>query len=202
MGCVWLENFRCALRHGCRCRSSPSLHPYALHSAAASLFSLGAWPCLSPISSMFSSLPTCASSSLPLFRMQMADGFSFFLVSRSSRWSLSAIQPLELVRLITSTFWNWKPCRAAFILLKPSQFVENRLELSEHKQLLFQQPHYLPEVSCRITSGLLSACFVLRSLGSYMLHLQSPTVGICSSCCIWNLRLPYQPVPQSIPLSL
>lgn len=128
--------------------------------------------------------------------------FFFFLVSRSSRWSLSAIQPLELVRLITSTFWNWKPCRAAFILLKPSQFVENRLELSEHKQLLFQQPHYLPEVSCRITSGLLSACFVLRSLGSYMLHLQSPTVGICSSCCIWNLRLPYQPVPQSIPLSL
>lgn len=128
--------------------------------------------------------------------------FLFFLVSRSSRWSLSAIQPLELVRLITSTFWNWKPCRAAFILLKPSQFVENRLELSEHKQLLFQQPHYLPEVSCRITSGLLSACFVLRSLGSYMLHLQSPTVGICSSCCIWNLRLPYQPVPQSIPLSL
>lgn len=48
----------------------------------------------------------CAFYSPPLLRIQMADGFSS-LVSRSSHWSLSAIQLGQLhklVPLITSTF--------------------------------------------------------------------------------------------------
>lgn len=80
--------------------------------------------------------------------------------------------------------------------------MENRLELSDHKQLSLQHPHYLPKVSRRITSRLLSACFVQRSVGSHIPDLQGPTAAICSSFCIWNFRLPYQPVPRSISCSL
>lgn len=182
-GWLWLqENFRCTFKCGCGMSELTLPSPlHSLHSTAASLFSLGAWPWLSPISSVFSSLPLpmWASYSFSLFRMQMADFFFFgFKVFSLEPFSLSA---LKLVCLITSTFWNWKPCRSAFILLKPSQFVANRLGLSDHKQLLLQHPHYLPKVSCRITSRLLSACFVQRSVGSYIPDLQSPTVGICSS---------------------
>lgn len=149
------------------CQSSPSLHPCALCTQQQHLHS--AWG----LDLDYLPSPACSPHFhvcfLFTFSIQDVNGrwFFFFWFQGSSHRSLSAIQPLKLVRLITSTFWNWKPRRPAFILLKLSQFVENRLELSDHKWLLLQHPHYLPKASLRITSGLLSACFVLKSVGSY-----------------------------------
>lgn len=164
------------------CQSSPSLHPYTLFTQQQHLCS--AWG-LDPD---YLQSPACS----PRFRFQR--GLLIHFLYSGCKWQIFfffgfkvfslepfSLSALKLVCLITSTFWNWKPCRSAFILLKPSQFVANRLGLSDHKQLLLQHPHYLPKVSCRITSRLLSACFVQRSVGSYIPDLQSPTVGICSS---------------------
>lgn len=105
-GWLWLQENH--FQSGCGMSELTLPSPlHSLHSAAASLFSLGAWPRLSPISSVFSSLPTCASYSLSLFRMQMADGFSF-LASSSSHRSLSAIQPLKLGSLNYLNFLKLK----------------------------------------------------------------------------------------------
>lgn len=109
-------------------------------------------PTLSSLSSSISIQPrglTLAISNLQrvLLASHVCFLFTFSVWEANSRWffsfgfkvfswSLSAIQPLKVVHLITSTFWNWNPCRPAFILLKLSQLVENRLELSDHKWLL------------------------------------------------------------------
>lgn len=177
-----------------------------LNDEAASVISLAAWPWLSPISSMFSLLPPMCF----LFTSSTQDtngrwffffGFKVFSLEPFSHSTWSASQTSSL-NYLNFSFWNWKPCRPAFILLKLNQFVENRLELSDHKQLLLQHPHYLPKVYHRITSRLLSAYFVKKSVGYYIPDLQGPAVSIYSSFYIWNLRLRYQPIPRSISFSL
>lgn len=121
---------------------------------------------------------------------------------------LGAFQPCSLVSFIKPVnylafpLWNPKPRRPALILLKPNQFVGRRLELSDHKQLLLSQPHYLPEGRGSITSCLFSAYFVGKSGSSSIQGSQGPAVRICSSFYIWNLRLSYQPVPRRISFSL
>lgn len=82
------------------CQSSPS------HSSLSSSISIQPGGSTLPISNLQRVLLASHVCFLFPFSIQDANGrwFFLFLVSRSSHWSLSAIQPLKPVRLITSTF--------------------------------------------------------------------------------------------------
>lgn len=151
----------------------------------APVFSLGAWPWLSPISSMFPLLPyVCflfASS------IQYANGRWFFFFGFKTfslePFSHSACQLHKLVPLITSTFLFEIENLADLLLFCLNWTILWKIGLNWviTSGFLLQHPHYLLKVYSRITSRLLSAYFVKKSVAYYIPDIQGPAVSICSS---------------------